>query len=473
MNIKPVDVRHAGRYSVLAAIMLGSIMGPIDASIVNVILPTLTQFFGVHISTAQWVPIIYLLTISSLLLFYGRLGDILGYKRVYLSGLASFIIASGLCGLSPTIHWLILFRAIQGLAAGMMMAVPYAIITASFPPTERGKALGINAISISAGLAVGPSLGGFITSLLGWRFAFLINIPIGIIGLLWARHVIPELKGQPGKMDILGTMTAFVSLFSFLLFVNRFQGSGLSYASGIMLLIAALAGISFLRAESKVRQPMLNLSLFRNITFSFANISALLNFMSQYVMVFLTPFYLQRVLHYAPNHLGLIMTSFPLAVMAVAPFSGSLSDRIGTRALACSGAATCALSLFFMSQVPAWASSVDVVWRLALFGLGTGIFQSPNISAVMGSAPKPHLGIASGILATMRNVGMVLGITTAGAVLYAFAPSYILQKASLELSESALFLSGLKYAYLAGAILTGLASVTSLIRGKEERIEHG
>jgi len=240
-----------------------------------------------------------------------------------------------------------------------------------------------------------------------------------------------------------------------------------------MLLIAALAAISFLRAESKVRQPMLNLSLFRNITFSFANISALLNFMSQYVMVFLTPFYLQRVLHYAPNHLGLIMTSFPLAVMAVAPFSGSLSDRIGTRALACSGAATCALSLFFMSQLPAWASSVDVVWRLALFGLGTGIFQSPNISAVMGSAPKPHLGIASGILATMRNVGMVLGITTAGAVLYAFAPSYILQKASLELSESALFLSGLKYAYLAGAILTGLASVTSLIRGKEERIEHG
>jgi MFS family permease len=139
MNGKSVDVCRAGRYSVLAAIMLGSIMGPVDASIVNVILPTVTQFFGVHISTAQWVPMIYLLTISSLLLFYGRLGDILGYKRVYLSGLACFIIASGLCGLSPTIRWLILFRAIQGLAAGMMMAVPYAIITASFPPTKRAK----------------------------------------------------------------------------------------------------------------------------------------------------------------------------------------------------------------------------------------------------------------------------------------------------------------------------------------------
>ncbi|MCK4724042.1 MAG: MFS transporter [Dehalococcoidia bacterium] len=468
MNEKPVHVHHAGRYSILASIMLGSIMGPIDASIVNVILPTVTQFFGVHISTAQWVPMIYLLTISSLLLFYGRLGDIVGYKKVYLCGLAGFVIASGLCGLSPTIHWLIFFRAIQGLAAGMMMAVPYAIITASFPLTERGKALGINAISISVGLAVGPFLGGSITFLLSWRFVFLINIPIGIIGLLWAHHVIPDLKGQPGKIDILGALTAFVSLFSFLLFINRFQSLGLSSSNGIMLLVAVLAGISFIGVERKAVQPMLKLSLFRNATFSFADISALLNFMSQYVMVFLTPFYLQRILHYTPDNLGLVMAAFPLAVMAVAPFSGSLSDRIGTRVPACLGAAICALALFFISRLSSYASSLDVVWRLALFGLGTGIFQSPNNSAVMGSTPKPYLGIASGILATMRNVGMVLGIATGGAVLYTFAPSYILQKGSLAHSEAALFLLGLKHAYIAGALLTGVASVTSFVRSKEE-----
>jgi EmrB/QacA subfamily drug resistance transporter len=449
--------------------MLGGIMGPIDASIVNVILPTITQSFSVGISTVQWVPMIYLLTISSLLLFYGRLGDILGYKKVYLSGLAGFVIASGLCGLSPTIHWLITFRAIQGLAAGMMMAVPYAVITASFPPTERGKALGINAISISAGLAIGPSLGGFVTSLLGWRFVFLINIPIGMAGLLWGRHVIPELKGQPGKIDIPGVATAFISLFSILLFVNSFQSLGLSYVTGAMLGVAVLAGIGFLRIESRVAQPMLNLSLFRNLTFSFANVSALLNFMSQYVMVFLTPFYLQRVLHYAPNHVGLIMTFSPLAVMAVAPFSGSLSDRMGTRTLPLLGAGICALSLFLMSQLPVSASSADVVWRLALFGLGTGIFQSPNNSAVMGSAPRPHLGTASGILATMRNVGMVLGIATGGAVLYAFVPSPILQKATLESAEATAFLSGLRYAYIAGAILSGIATVTSLVRSREEK----
>jgi EmrB/QacA subfamily drug resistance transporter len=466
MDEKSKDMRSAERYSILAAIMLGSIMGPIDASIVNVVLPTITQSFGVDISTAQWVPMIYLLTISSLLLFYGRLGDILGYKKVYLSGLAGFVIASGLCGISSAIHWLIAFRAVQGLSAGMMMAESYAIITACFPATERGRAFGINAISISAGLAIGPSLGGFITSLLGWRSVFFINIPIGIAGLLWGRHVLPELKGQPGKIDIPGTVTAFISLFSILLFVNRFQTFGLGYAGSIVLLTAALAGIGFLRIESKTAQPMLNLSLFRNVTFSFASISALLNFMSQYVMVFLTPFFLQRVLHYAPNKLGLIMTSFPLAVMAVAPFSGSLSDRIGTRTLTCLGAGISASALLLMSHLPASASSADVMWRLALFGLGTGIFQSPNNSAVMGSAPRPQLGIASGILATMRNVGMVLGIATGGAMLYAFVPAHILQKVALDSLESAAFLSGSKHAYIAGGILAAIATITSLVRSK-------
>ncbi len=163
------------------------------------------------------------------------------------------------------------------------------------------------------------------------------------------------------------------------------------------------------------------------------------------------------------------MTSFPLAVMIAAPFSGSLSDRIGTRVLACLGAALCALSLLLMSRLPLSASPGDIVWRLALFGLGTGIFQSPNNSTVMGSVPKPRLGIASGILATMRNSGMVLGIATGGAVLYAFAPSNVLGKVTLEASESAGFLSGLKYAYLAGAILTGIAALTSLVGGKGKK----
>ncbi len=465
------DERYARRYSVLAAIMLGSIMGPIDASIINTVLPTITSSFGVLLATAEWVPMVYLLTISSLLLFFGRLGDILGYKRVFLSGLGGFIITSGLCGLSPTIGWLIFARALQGLAAGMLTSVPVAIITASFPPSERGKAIGITAISISAGLAIGPSLGGLITSVLGWRYVFLINIPIGLVALFWGRHVLPALRGEPGKIDMPGAIVALVSFVCLLLAVHQFQSSGLGYLSVLPLLAACLGGVSFIWLERRAAQPMLNLSLFESRTFSIANISALLNFMSQYVMVFLTPFYLQRLLHYPPGKVGLVMTAFPLAVMSVAPWSGSLSDRIGTKRPACVGAALCALSLFLMSRLPVAAGAGDVAWRLVLFGLGTGIFQSPNISAAMGSVPKPHLGIASGVVATVRNVGMVFGIATGGAVLYASVSANVLGHGLLTGPEAVQFLSGLEHAYLAGAILTGVASVTSAFgqsqRGKQ------
>lgn len=456
-------------YQVLAAIMLGGIMGPIDASIVNVILPTISSYFGSPIATAQWVPLIYLLTISSLLLFYGRLGDIIGYKKVYLAGLACFTLASGFCGLAPTIHWLIAFRGLQGVGAGMMMSVPFAILTAVFPPQERGRALGINAISVSAGLALGPTLGGLLTSLSSWRLAFLINIPIGIAGLLYAGKVLPDLKGQPGRMDTAGAVTAFLFLFTFLYFINQTQQLGFSLTSGLILAVAVISGTCFFFIEAHSPQPMMNLALFKHRTFSLGTLSAILNFMSQYIMVFLTPFYLQRILHYSPDRIGLLMTCFPLAVMAAAPFSGALSDRIGTRLPATLGAAICALAMVAMSFLPSAASAATVGWRLALFGIGTGIFQSPNNSAVMGTVPRPHLGIASGVLATARNTGMALGIATAGLILYSLVPPPIITQTSLGGSQAALFLAGLKYSYLAGAALTALAALFSGIQSEPAR----
>ena len=176
----------AHRYQILAAVMLGGILGPIDASVVNVNYHIIGSHFGVTLTNAQWVVMIYLLTISSLLLFYGRLGDILGYKKAYLSGLSGFIFTAALCSLSyflPSIYWLILFRAIQGVTAGMMMSVPYAIIVASFPPQERGRAYGNNAVSVSTDLAIGPPFGGFIIRFAGWPYIFLIILPLDIIDL--------------------------------------------------------------------------------------------------------------------------------------------------------------------------------------------------------------------------------------------------------------------------------------------------
>ena len=463
-NPQPENNRYAHRFRILFALMFGIIMAPIDGSMVNVILPTLTEVFSAEIATAQWVPMIYLLIISSLLLFFGRLGDIWGYKRVFQWGLVGFVAASGLCGMSPSIYWLIVFRALQAIAASMMMAVPLAIITASFPVSELGRALGTYSISIAAGLAIGPSFGGFIATFLGWRFTFLINIPIGIAALVVTQRVIPELKGGTGKHDFLGAAAAFGFLFCLLLFINRAQGSGLDAATGSLVLVALASGVGFVLIERHSADPMLKLNLFRNVTFAFASVSSLLNFMAQYVVIFLTPFYLHRVLHYEPNKVGLILTCFPLAVMVVGPLSGWLSDRVGSRWLSSLGQLICSSAMVLLSRLPPSAGALDVALRLTLFGIGTGVFQSPNTSAAMGAVQRPRLGVASAVLANMRNIGMVMGIAAAGVVLHGLVPEEILDKHSLNVSDASLFLHGIETAFLAGAAISAVAAITSLIK---------
>ncbi len=456
--------RYDRRFQILFALMFGVILTPIDGSMVNVILPTLTDVFSAEIATAQWVPMIYLLIISSLLLFFGRLGDIWGYKRVFQCGLVVFVTASGLCGLSQSIYELIVFRALQGLGGAMLMAVPLAIITARFPPNELGRALGTFSVSIAVGLAIGPSFGGFVASLLGWRFTFLINVPIGIAAFIIIHRVIPEIKGQSGKYDFLGAATAFGFLFCLLLFINRAQSSGINAVTETLVIVSLASGISFVLIERYAADPMLRLNLFSNVTFTFASISSLLNFMAQFVVIFLTPFYLHRVLGYTPSRLGLIMTCFPLAVMVVGPFSGWLSDRLGSRGLSCLGQLIRAAAMVLLSRLPASAGALDVALRLTLFGAGAGVFQSPNTSAAMSSVPRPHLGVASAVLANMRNIGMVLGIALAGVILHAVVPEAILAKESLNSSEAGLFLYGTESAFRSGAAIAVVAAVTALIK---------
>jgi MFS family permease len=280
-----------------------------------------------------------------------------------------------------------------------------------------------------------------------------------------ANRTIPELRGGRGRQDYWGAGTIFVFFFFLLMFINRAQASGLSGVNAGMLALGLGAGISFLFIEKRSDQPMLDLGLFRNVTFSFASLSALLNFMAQYVVIFLTPFHLHRVLHFPPNKVGLIMTSFPLAVMAVAPFSGWIADRTGMRGgLSCLGALICSSSMLFLGLLQDSATAAQVSLGLVIFGVGTGIFQAPNTSAAMSGISRHELGIASSILAAMRNVGMVMGIAMAGAILHALVANEILEKHSLNLFESGLFSRGLDAAFIAGAVVSALGAVTSLIK---------
>ncbi len=454
------------KWLILGAVMLGSFMGPLDGSIVNTVLPDITGYFQTDISIAQWVPTVYLLTISCLILLYGRLGDMVGYKRIFLYGLAAFTVSSVLCGTSQSIWMLISLRAVQGLAAGMLMAVGFAIVTSAFPPTERGKALGIYAISIAVALGLGPTIGGLIAEDLSWRYVFFINVPIGIAAMVLGYRIIPKGKANPGqRLDFAGALTAFVFLSTLLLYANRGEDWGWASPLPLVLLgVAILSGVLFFWMERTSAQPMLNLALFTSRQFSFASLSALLSFMALYAVVFLTPFYLVLVLHYSILKVGLVMAASPVATLFVAPLSGVLSDRIGTRGLAFCGMVIAASGLFLLSSLDASANARDVIWRLCVTGVGMGMFQSPNNSTVMGSVPPWHLGIASGILAAMRNVGMVLGIATAGAVLYSVAPmAAYLRPGQFSPADIQEFLDGLRWAYVTGAGLAATSALTSLL----------
>jgi EmrB/QacA subfamily drug resistance transporter len=466
-NTSPAAKRGIeAKWLILAAVMLGAFMGPVDASIVNTVLPNITSYFKTDISIAQWVPTVYLVTISCLILLYGRLGDMVGYKRIFLTGLAAFVVASILCGSSQGIWMLIVFRGLQGLAAGLLMAVGYAIIVAAFPPFERGRAMGIYAVSIAAGLGLGPTFGGLIAQYLSWHYVFFINVPIGIAALIWGSRVIPRSVTKPGqRLDVAGAVTALIFLSSLLLYANQGETWGWASPRSLALVgIAVVFGALFFWIERTSAQPMLNLALYKNRRFRFASISTLLSFVALYAIVFLTPFYLTFVLHFSVLKVGLALIASPLATMFVAPVSGAMSDRFGTRVFAVLGMCIGAVGLYLMSGLNASDNVWDVVWRLVIIGVGLGMFQSPNNSEIMGSVPPWHLGIASGIIAAMRNVGMVLGIAISGAVLYNLAPiTASTHPGSFTPQEIQEFLRGLHWAFITGAAIAAIAALTSLL----------
>lgn len=456
-----VSVNNEGyenRWSVLGAVLVGSVMGPLDASIVYISLPTIAQVFQVEPSAVGWVSMAYLLIMGSFLLSFGRLGDMMGFKRIYLLGLAVFTLSSLACSLAGSLPALVLSRAAQAIGAGLSLSMTPAIITNAFPPTERGRALGINGMMVAVGLALGPSLGGMLVELAGWRSIFLVNLPIGLVGYIIAQRVLPSYtpSGQ-SRFDWPGSLLGFFSLLALLLFASQGQEAGWSVSILWLVFLAAGLAVWFVRWESRAPQPILDLGLFSNRLFSTGNAASLLNFTTQYVIVFLTPFLLQQGMGLSPGQAGAYMTAFPLTVLVVAPVAGSLSDRLGQRSLAFAGSLCCTAAALGLSSLAADLEPVQVSIWLCLFGLGTGLFQSPNTSSVMGAAPKNRLGIAGGVLATTRNVGMVFGIALGGSILASRQDFYLFQK----IAEP--FISAIGDAYLAAVIVSALATLILLI----------
>ena len=395
------------KWWIFIAVGVGSFMSAIGVSVVNIVLPIVSQDFGVDVSTIEWVITVYLLIVSGLLLSFGRLGDLRGHKVVTVWGFAVFTLASPLCGLSSNEFALIAARALQAFGAAMIFSNTPALLTKNFPANQRGQVLGLQSMATYLGLTVGPSLGGWLTMQFSWRAVFFINLPIGLLALWLSMRFIPRDAPveQPEPFDLIGAALFMIGLVVLLLALN--QGYAWGWTSPIILtmLIAALVIFAvFLLIEQRAASPMLDLSLFRQRLFSAATASAVANYICMYSILFLMPFYLIQARGFDPAQAGVLLTAQPLLMAISAPLSGILSDKIGSRLLGTLGMAILAFGAFLLSRLGPVSSSADVALALAVVGLGTGIFISPNSSALMGAAPAArHRRECSGDGAQRRN----------------------------------------------------------------------
>lgn len=454
----------ARKWQVLLAMALGTSMVPINASIVNVTLPAITEYFGATVAISQWVLTAYLIMLLSLVLFFGRLGDFYGQEKLYIYGIVAFLISSVLCSIAPSILFLIIFRTFQGIAAAMMISVSIGIVRRAFPTEELGKALGTYSMAIAAGLALGPAIGGFIESVSSWQSVFLVNIPLGITSLVLCYLILERKEGKLVKWDIKGTFLQFITLFSVVYGLNFMQSEGISFITLFIWMFALIFFILFIWNEKKVENPLLNLSLFKNVKFSAYNLALFLNYVSMYMVLFIMPFYLQKVLHLPLSVIGLLLTISPVIMMFLAPFSGFLSDKFGSRYLAFFGSLIFAFALYSMSQLTIFSESYDVLWRFALMGVGAAFFQAPNNRSIMANISPSESGMASSIIVTMRNLGMVFAVSFAGLLLYTTIAPSMLESPQLFNLAAYDFTTGMHRVVILGAILSFIMAILSLVK---------
>ncbi len=397
-------------------------MATLDSSIVNIALPTLAQEFSSDLPGVKWVVVVYLIAIACLILPAGRLSDQLGRSKTLVLGFAVFTLGSLLCGIATRLGALIAFRLLQGAGAALLMANGPAVITAAFPKSERGGALGTMGMVVSAGLLSGPALGGLLIGSFGWKSIFLVNIPVGIVGLVLAARFVQQGLSESSRFgfDWKGTILQAVILLMFLAAFDppqvRIQGL-LPFLTELRWITGALVGVLFLvflRVEARAQAPLFDISLLRIRTFWMSNLASFLTFVAYSTISVLMPFFLQRALNLSPQDSGWMMTAIPLTIFVVAPISGRLSDRFGTAGLCALGALIGGLTLlvfggFLGSGLHAGVKVFPVVVGLCFVGVAIGLFQSPNNSAIMSAVPPDRLGVASALLATIRNMGMVVG----------------------------------------------------------------
>lgn len=444
----------------VGTVCIGAIMALLDASIVNVAMPTFQRAFSTSVSHVEWVSIAYLLTLTMLLTIFGRAADVFGRSRMYNAGFLVFIVGSAACALSPSLGMLVAARVLQAGGAAMLQTNSVALITSATPRQRLGAAIGVQGAAQAVGLAIGPSVGGFLLAAFGWQSIFWVNVPFGLVGAGLAFVFLPKDAAVDGRppFDLVGAALIAISTFGGMLALSE----GVSWGWTSPAILAAggaflVTGYAFVRREWNLPDPLLDPRLFLNPTFSIGCATALLSFVVLYGGLFLTPFYLAKAGGYPPERIGIILTAVPVMLGVVAPLAGRMSDRLGPRLLTTGGMALGSASLLGLGLGLGGTAQVFVAWWLAVLGLGMGLVTSPNNASVMTSAPRQRLSLAGGVLNMMRSLGMGTGVALAGT-------AYAAGLAGLDASLAADQATATRAAYLVLAATGLIAVVLSALR---------
>jgi EmrB/QacA subfamily drug resistance transporter len=403
----------------LAAVAVGLFMIMLDNTVVNVALPSIQADLGISISELEWVVNAYALTFGVLLLTGGKLADLLGRRAIFIAGLIIFTGASLWCGLAGGAASLIAARTVQGVGAALMNPATLSIITATFPPRQRGTAIGIWAGVSALALAIGPIVGGLLTEKINWSWIFFINIPIGVLGVLAARVFIDETKdtSREQSLDLPGLLSSGIGLFA--LTYVLIETNTHAWTSTRVLTLFAIAAVAlavFVLLELHQRLPMLDLSLFRNPTFAGANAAMLLVGLAMFGIFFFNSLFLQRVLGYGAIKTGATFLPLTVLIILVAPAAGKFSDRVGARWLMGAGMTLLSVALLLFGTLDASSSFWNILPGLLVGGVGMAVTMAPTTAAAMASVPVTKAGVGSAVINSMRQVGGSLGIAIMGAL---------------------------------------------------------
>jgi EmrB/QacA subfamily drug resistance transporter len=461
------------KWLTLASVSFGLFMIMLDNTVVNVALPSIQRDLGADLSELEWIVTGYALTFASLMLVGGKVADAYGRRRVFVLGIVVFTFASLMCGLATSSSMLIGSRVVQGAGAALMNPATLSIIAATFPPRERGTAIGIWAGTSALALAIGPLAGGLITEHLDWSWIFFINVPIGLLGIAASFLFIDESRDEThSSLDLPGLASSAIGLFA--LTYGLIEANTYGWTSGRIVasfVLSAVALASFVVIERRRREPMLPLEFFRNGTYTGANLVMLLVALAMFGVFFFVSLYMQNILGYSAVQAGAAFLPMTMLIIYIAPLAGKTSDRLGSRGLMTAGMILLSVQLLVFSRLGVDSSFFDLLPALVIGGVGMSLTMTPSAAAATRSVPVDKAGVGSAVLNCARQVGGTMGVAIMGAIVAGEAGGERTPQAFMNGFQAALEVA-------AGIALVGAVVAYVLVRphegaGERERVAPG